>query len=100
MCHIKETHSKQLTDTAHFSHKNITKLTITHTDKILIAIAEWAKTIKAVGSENRADKMKQLHQLTERAITMNTTVSDKMLRQPAGQAQETVLPTTVSEKPW
>ena len=47
LCHIKETRSERLTDTAHFSHKNITKPTVTHADKIMAAIAECAKAIKA-----------------------------------------------------
>ena len=58
LCHIKETRSKQLTDTAQFSHKNTPKSTIAHTDKVTAAIAECAKTIKVMGSENRADEMK------------------------------------------
>ena len=39
-CHIKETHSERLSDTVHFSHKNITRPTVTHADKIMAAVAE------------------------------------------------------------
>ena len=53
-----------------------------------------------MGSENGADKMEQLQHLTERAITINAAVADKILRQPAKQAQENVAPTTAAEKPW
>ena len=40
VCHIKEMRSERLTDTAHFSHKNIAKPTIMHADKIMAVIAE------------------------------------------------------------
>lgn len=40
-------------------------------------------------SKKGADEMKQLQRLTERAITVNASVIDKMWWQPAGQAQKT-----------
>ena len=64
LCHIKTTNSERFTDTAQFSHKIITKPTITHADKIMAAIADCAKTIKNMGSKNRADEMQQLLKLT------------------------------------
>ena len=57
---------------AHFSHTNITKPTITHADKIFAVM----------GSKNGVAEMEQLQCLTERAITTNEEVADKMLRLP------------------
>ena len=91
--------SKRLKDTAHFSHKNITKPTITHTDKISAAITECAKTIKAMGSENGADKMKQLQHLTEKAIATNTDVASK-LNLPAEQTRSKVRSASTVKEPW
>jgi hypothetical protein len=85
LCHIKETRSEQLTDTSHFSHKNIIKPMITRADKIMVAITKCVKTIKAVGSEHCADEMEQLQHLTERAITPNAELADKILRLPTEQ---------------
>ena len=57
---IKETRRKQLINMAHFSHNNITKPKMIHTENIMAAIAEYAKAIKGMRSENGADEMKQL----------------------------------------
>jgi hypothetical protein len=65
----------------------------------MAAIVECAKAIKAVGSENGTDEMKQLQHLTEKAITMNAAVTGKRLWQPTEHAQKTVPPTTAAEKP-
>ena len=46
LCHIKQTRSERLTNTTQFSHKNITRSTITHADKFMEAIAECVKSIK------------------------------------------------------
>ena len=64
ICHIKTTNSERSTDTAQFSHKNITKPTITHADKIMDAIAYCAKSINNMGNNNIADEMQRLLQLT------------------------------------
>ena len=60
LCHIKTTNSERFTDTAQFSHTNITKTTINHADKIMAAITECAKAIKNMGSNNGEDEMQQL----------------------------------------
>ena len=52
LCHIKTTNSERFTDTAQFSHKNITKSTIIHAYKIMAAIADCAKAIKNMGNSN------------------------------------------------
>ena len=39
MCHIKQMRSKWLPDTIQFSHKNITRPTITHADKVMEEIS-------------------------------------------------------------
>ena len=79
LCHIKDTRSKRFTDTVHFSHKNITNPTVTHADKIMAAIAECAKAIKTMGSDNGADEMAQLQRLMEKAVTTDTEVASKLL---------------------
>jgi hypothetical protein len=99
LCHVKDTRSERLTDTAHFSHKNITKPTVTHADKIMAAIAECAKAIKAMGSENGADEMEQLQRLTEKAIAADARVASK-LNLPAEHAQGEGQTTTTSPEPW
>ena len=53
LCHIKETRGERLTDTIQFTHKNITKPTITHSEKIMAAIADCAKQIKGLASNER-----------------------------------------------
>ena len=55
LCHIKTTNSERFTNTAQFSHKMITKPTITHAEKIMAAIADCAKAIKNMGINNRED---------------------------------------------
>ncbi len=44
-CYVKATKSKCHSDTVHFKHRNITNPTITHTDKVMQALAECIKTI-------------------------------------------------------
>jgi hypothetical protein len=77
LCHIKDTKSERFTDTAQFSHKNITRPTITQADKVMAAIADCARTIKDVGIDNGSDEMQQLLQLTEKAIQRDPTIAEK-----------------------
>ena len=79
LCHIKETRGERLTDTIQFTHKNITKPTITHADKIVAAIADCAKKIKGLASNERNDEMEQLRALTEQAIQRNPTIAEKLI---------------------
>ena len=74
-CHIKDTKSERFTDTAQFHHKNITRPTVTHADKVMAAIAECAKAIKNINSTKGTDEMKQLVQLTEKAIQQNPAIA-------------------------
>ena len=66
--HIKTTNSERFNDTIQFSHKMITKPTITHAKKIMAAIADFAKAIKNMGSNRGADEMQQLLQLTKKEV--------------------------------
>ena len=75
LCHTKKTNSERFTDTTQFNHKIITKPTITHADKIMAAIADCAKTIKNMGSKNRADEMQQLLKLTEKSVRNNEAIA-------------------------
>ena len=45
-CHIKSTQSKLLSNTVHFKHKNITNPSLSHTNKIMKAIAGLANFLK------------------------------------------------------
>jgi hypothetical protein len=45
-CHIKHTKSKQLSNTVQFQHKRITNCSITHTNKVMQALAECIKAIQ------------------------------------------------------
>ena len=71
-CHIKSTNSERFTDTIHFNHKNLTRPTITHADKVMAAIADCAKSIKNLGNVNGGEAMWQLIQITERAMKIKT----------------------------
>jgi hypothetical protein len=47
-CHIKHTKSKQLSNTVQFQHKHITNPFITHTNKVMQALAECIKAIQGM----------------------------------------------------
>ena len=57
LCHIKSTKGERFTDTVQFSHKKITRPTITHANKIVAEIADCAKSIKNAGNSNGTDEM-------------------------------------------
>ena len=98
--HVKEMRSNWLKDTAHFSHKNITKPTITHADNIIAVITECAKTIKVMGSENGVDEMEHLKRLTERAIATNAEMVTIMLKLSRDQTRDEVRPALTAKGPW
>ncbi len=54
------TKSKCHSDTVHFKHKNITNPTITHTDKVMQALAECVKTITGATGGTTAQEAKDL----------------------------------------
>ena len=57
---------------AQFSHKKITRPTITHADKIMAAIVDCAKAINNTGNSNGTDEIQQLVQLKEEAMGQTT----------------------------
>ena len=59
LCHIKSTKSEHFTDMAQFSHKKITRFTITHSDKIMAAIADCTMAIKNAGNSSGIDEIQQ-----------------------------------------
>ncbi len=59
-CHVKATKSKRHSDTIQIKHKNITHPTITHTDKVMQALAECVKTITGVTGGTTAQEVKDL----------------------------------------
>ena len=60
ICHIKTTINDQFTDIVHFSHKKLTRPTVTHENKIMAEILDCAKATKNLGNGNGYDEMKQL----------------------------------------
>jgi len=56
-CHIQATKSERVSDTVNFCHKNITRPTITHADKVMNATADCTKAIKDITSPNGAEEM-------------------------------------------
>ena len=64
-CYVKDIGAERLTDTAYFSHKRITNPKVTAANKVMNAIADCVRQIKAVGSSDHATKERQLHQLAE-----------------------------------
>ena len=88
---ITQCHSHQLDvqckctkrqDTINFSHKNITRPTITHADKVMNAITDCTKAIKDINSSHGAEAMRQLEELTEQAIHQHPTIA-KLFATPA-----------------
>ena len=65
VCYVRSTRIKQLTDTAQFSHKNITDPTITHDDKVMHTISDCAKALKGLGQIGGPAEMRQLKQLAD-----------------------------------
>ena len=88
LCHIKTTNSERFNETAQLSHKNITKPTITHAKKSMAAIADCAKDIKNMDSNNGADEMKQLLQLTEKAVGNNEDINKPAKPAPHTNAEQ------------
>ncbi len=75
-CHIKTTKSERVSDTVNFSHKQITRPTITHADKVMNAIADCAKAINDITSFNGTEEMRQLVELTEQAIHQHPNIAN------------------------
>ena len=64
-CYVKTTRSDRLTNTAQFSHKNITHPAIMHVDKAMNTITNCAKSTKGAGQSDSKNEMQQLQQLVE-----------------------------------
>jgi hypothetical protein len=58
-CHIKHTKSKRLSDTIQFQHKRITNPTITHTNKVMHALADCIKALHGMTSSARNSQAAQ-----------------------------------------
>jgi hypothetical protein len=52
-CHIKHTKSERLSDTVQFQHQRLTNPTLTHTDKVMHALADWVKALQGMTSSAR-----------------------------------------------
>ena len=74
-CHIKSTYSNYFTDNIHFNHKKLTRPTIKHADKLMAAISDCARAKKHLGNSNEGEEMRQLLQMTERALQDKTSNS-------------------------
>ncbi len=58
-CHIKQTNSKQLSNTVQFQHKHITNPSITHANKVMQALAECVKAIQGMTGKARNSQAAQ-----------------------------------------
>ncbi len=58
-CHIKHTKSKWLSNTVQFQHKRITNPSITHTDKVMQALAECVKAFQGMTGKARNSQVAQ-----------------------------------------
>jgi hypothetical protein len=56
-------------DTVHFKHKNITKPTITHADKVMQALVECVKTITGAMGGTTAQEAKDLQRIVKATRT-------------------------------
>ena len=84
MCHAKATKSKQLTDTLQISHKHITNLTITHTDKLMNAIFVCAVILRGVArgkAPHELQDAQQILELTGRKVSKNASAMDQRAAQ-------------------
>ena len=102
-CHIKATKSERVSDTVNFSHKNITRPTITHADKVMNAITDCAKAIKDITSPNGTEEMWQLVELTEQAIHQHPAIVKLFTTQdsttPSAPRVHTTFPTITHSVP-
>ena len=73
--HIKFTNNERFTETIYFNHKKLARPTITHADKVMAAIADCNKAIKYLGNSNGSEEMRQLIQITERALQHKTSIA-------------------------
>ncbi len=65
-CHIKHTKSKRLSDTIQFQHKCITNPTITHTDKVMHALADCVKALQGMtGSARNSQAAQDLQRIID-----------------------------------
>jgi hypothetical protein len=74
ICYVNATKSKHHSDTVHFKHKNIKNPTITHTDKVMQALAEFIKTITGATGGTTAQVAKDLQRIvtaTQAALHKN-----------------------------
>ncbi len=84
-CHIKYTKSKQLSDTVKFQHKRITNPSITHTNKVMQALA---KCVKAIQGMTGKDRNSQAAQDLQRIVDVTQTHVQTNLH----QFEETITP--------
>ena len=96
-CHIKSTNSERFTDTIQFNHKNITRPTVSHADKVMAAIADCAKAIKNICGSKGDEEMKQLVQLTKQAITRDPAIATAIKQKPSPVTVPRVHPSAPSD---
>ena len=69
-CHIKSTRAERLTNTIHFKHKNNTNPTISHSDKLMNALANCKAILKGKMANNSNHTLAELntlvHQVAEK----------------------------------
>ena len=82
-CHNKATKSERVSDTVNFSHKNITRPTITHADKVMNAIADCAKASKTSPAPMAQRRCSSLWNLQNRPSTSTLQSSNHSQNQKA-----------------
>eukprot|EP00984_Skeletonema_dohrnii_P002295 scaffold797_cov118-Skeletonema_dohrnii-CCMP3373.AAC.10 len=99
-CHIKHTRSERLSNTVKFLHKHITNPTISHADKVMQAITDLRKTIKALEKEEPTAQFEELQLLVDAAsntIINNPTIMEQQAHTPVVQRQ--VVPRVTTSPP-
>jgi hypothetical protein len=92
-CHIKHTKSKRLSNTVQFQHKQITNPSITHTNKVMHALADCVKAIQGMMGKARTSQAAEDLQQTVYATQAHLQTHPPNLRNP----QHRILPTTCNK---
>ena len=97
-CHIKSTNSERLTDTAQFQHKHITNPSLTHSDKLMHAIADCHRAIKGLGRGANDADMRDLRRLLDMTVATTQQHAD-VLDRPLSPEQVPRVPVTDAHVP-
>ena len=101
-CHIKSTRAERLTDTIHFKHKHITNPTLSHSDKLMNALAN-CKAILMGTLDNKSnqdlEELKSIVEQVENKIQHQPVPVPRVDSEPAPPRVETNTTTPVPRVP-